>query len=445
MWIDIPINIIQAFFSQKKQILNFWDYKSILPAINQDFIVSLGEGITPCRKSKRLGEGWGINDLYFKDETHNPTNSFKDRAGALLVSHARSLGYEKIICGSNGNQGASIAAYASLEGMKCLNIIPKKIDVGKRAQMIAYDSEIKIMGHLSDVAIQETLKQKYNDYYQATPECNILTLEGQKIISYELIEQISEIDGILIPMGSGGLLVSIWKGFRELEKVGQITQIPKMVGVQTKAYSPIVDKFNNISKKIIKKGWKINSHALGILVKKPYYQDLALKAIQNTNGIAISIPEDLILSATEELASREGIFAEPASALTVAALKSLLEQNLIEKDEKIVCLITGSGLKTPYMLKALSTRAKTAGMGGILSTKLKILSQISLSKEKGIYGSKLKEMMGSISLPAVYQHLKELERKELIIRRKEGKKVFYTITNKGKKILEALETLITLF
>ncbi len=445
LWVKTPKVNVQNFFNQERKFTNFWDFRDIFPEINQDFIVSLGEGITPCKPSKKLGKIWDIKNLYFKDETHNPTNSFKDRAAALLISHARSLDYNKVLCASNGNQGASIAAYASLEGIKCLNLIPEKIDVGKKAQMIAYNSKIKSKGKYSDEAIQEALNPKYKNYYQCTPEYNPLTIEGQKTISYELIHQIGEIDGVIIPMGSGGLLVSIWKGFKELKQSKQISKVPKMIGVQTKTSSPIVNKYNKIKEQITKNNENINSYALGILVKEPFYQDLALKAIKETNGIALAIQENLMLSSAEEFASKEGIFAEPASALTIAALNSLLQEKIIKKDEKIVCLITGSGLKTPYMLEALSSRAKTAGMGGILSTKLKILSQISLSKEKGIYGSKIKELMGTISLPAIYQHLKELEEKELIVRRKEGKNVFYTITNKGKKVLEALETLIALF
>ena len=116
----------------------------------------------------------------------------------------------------------------------------------------------------------------------------------------------------------------------------------------------------------------------------------------------------------------------------------------MKQDDNVVCLITGSGLKAPYVLEALSSKAKTAGMGGILSTKLKILSQISISDKKGIHGTKLKEIIGSVSLPAIYQHLKELESRKLIHRKKEGKKVIYFITEQGKKVLDAMDVLITL-
>lgn len=443
--IDIDVQKVKNVFKEHPQLDHFWDFRKALPDIEDQFIISLGEGGTPCRISKRLGKIWNIKNLYFKDETQNPTNSFKDRAAALLTSHARSLKYHKIICASNGNQGASIAAYASFEGMECINIIPKKIDIGKKAQMIAYNSKIITKGDYVDDAIQETIKPMYEDYYQATPEFNPLTLEAQKIIAYEIYDQVGKIDGIIVPMGSGGLLLSLWKGFKELKDSKLISKIPKMIGVQSKVSSPIVNKLENKTKKsenLTEKDY--DSYALGILVKKPFYQDLALNVIKKTDGVALSIPENLMLTSAEELASNEGIFAEPASALTVAALNSLRQQNKISEDEKIVCMITGSGLKTPHVLEALSSRAKTAGLGGILSTKLKILSQISISHENGIYGKKIREILGGISLAAVYQHLKELEEKELIMRKKKGKSVYYRITNKGEKVLEALETLIAL-
>jgi threonine synthase len=445
LWYKPEITEVKNKFLNLESKNSFWDYSFTFPYINPDFRVTLGEGGTDCRSSKKIGSNWGVKNLYFKDETQNPTNSFKDRAAALLISHARSWDFHKIICASNGNQGASISAYTSLEGMKCVNIIPKEIDVGKKAQMIAYNSEIKEIGITVDESINYILKQKnLKEYYQCTPELNPLTIEAQKTISYEIVNQIKNLDWIIIPMGSGGTLVSLWKGFLELNKCGIIKKIPKLVGVQSQLCSPIVNEFEGKSELTRKKDEFLKSYALGILVKNPIYLKLAIKAIRESNGIALSIPENLVLTSAEKLARNEGIFAEPASALTIAALNTLVQREVVNIDDTVVCLITGSGLKAPYVLEAISSRAKTVGMG-ILSTKLKILTQISLSSTKGIYGSKLKEILGTVSLPAIYQHLKDLEQKELIKRYKSGKNVYYTITEKGKKVLEALDILITLF
>ncbi|MFX0037420.1 MAG: pyridoxal-phosphate dependent enzyme, partial [Candidatus Hermodarchaeota archaeon] len=282
------------------------------------------------------------------------------------------------------------------------------------------------------------------DYYQATPELNPLTLEAQKTIAFEIVNQIKVPDWVIIPMGSGELLVSLWKGFNELKEMKIINYIPKLIGVQSQSSSPIVNEFLNNSKKE-KETLNVSKQiALGILVKKPIYKDLAIKCIKESKGTVIAIPEKLILSSIEELIRTEGIFAEPSSALTLASIQLLDQKQMFEPKDKIVCLITGSGLKAPYILEAISSQAKTTGKGSIIITKLKILSQISLSSIKGITGTDIKEIMGTISLAAIYQHLKELETRKLISRKKEGKNVLYFITDSGKKVLDALDVLITL-
>lgn len=405
----------------------------------------MGEGGTPCKDSEKIGQILGLKNLSFKNETQNPyTNSFKDRVGALLISHARSWDYKRVVCASNGNQGASIAAYASLEGLKCVNIIPKEIDIGKRAQIITYNSELIIKGETVDDTLKYSLDPQYNLYYQCTPEYNPLTIEAQKTISFEIYQQKGVPDWVIVPMGSGELLVSIWKGFSELKEADIINKSPKLIGVQSQASAPIVDNFYEKSQN--KKGYKekINSLALGVLVRDPIFKNLALKYIKKSKGTAIAIPENLILSSIDELIRNEGILAEPASALTLSAVYTLERQGIFNNDDKIICLITGSGLKAPYVLEAISSRTKTAGTGKILSTKLKILSQISLSKDNGIDGTKIREIIGIIKRAAVYQHLKELESKNLIYREKEGKIVLYFITDNGRKVLDALDILITL-
>jgi len=441
LWNRTELTDFQKFFSKISGTFNFWDFKFTLPNIQEDFIVTLGEGGTPCKKSNKIGKILGLNDLYFKDETQNPTSSFKDRVGALLISHARSWNYNRVVCASNGNQGASISAYASLEGMECVNIIPNQIDVGKKAQMIAYDSIIDTKGKTIDDAIEYVLSKKYNNYYQCTPEYNPLTIEAQKTIAFEIYLQTGVPDWIIIPMGSGELLVSLWKGFKELKECNIIKKTPKLIGVQSKLSAPIVDEFMG---KTQQDKQRLNSIALGIFVKKPAFKNLAIKFIKESNGTVVAVDEELILTSIDNLIRNEGIFAEPASALTLAAVEILNSKNLFDHNDLITCLITGSGLKAPYILEAISSQTKTTGKGSFIITKLKILSQISLSSIKGITGTEIKELMGSISLASIYQHLQGLELKGLIARKKEGKNVIYFITASGKKVLDALDILITL-
>ncbi|MBA7500077.1 hypothetical protein ES704_02830 [subsurface metagenome] len=310
--------------------------------------------------------------------------------------------------------------------------------------MIAYNSEIEIWGDLVDDTIIHALEPKYNIYYQSTPEYNPLTIEAQKTIAFEIYLQKGPPDWVLIPMGSGELLVSLWKGFNELKESDIIEQIPRLVGVQSEFSSPIVNDFFGKKQEKLPKQKNSKSHALGVLVKKPLFKELAIRFIKESKGTVIAIPESMILNSIDELIRNEGIFAEPSSALTLAAVHILNKEEKFDSDDKIVCLITGSGLKAPYVLEAISSQTKTTGKGSIIITKLKILSQISLTSIKGISGTKIQELIGNISLAAIYQHLKKLEENSLISRKKEGKIVLYFITNKGKKVLDALDILITL-
>jgi threonine synthase len=439
------IHRIKEYFSKLNKIKNIWDLDFTFPPINKEHHITLGEGGTPCIISKKFGKKLGLEKLYFKDETLNPTNSFKDRAAALLISHAVSLNFKKLVCASNGNQGASIAAYSSFKGMECYNIIPKEIDIGKKAQIIAYKSNIKIIGNTVDDAIDYLLSQNnFSEYYQCTPELNSLTLEAEKTIAYEIINQIRNPDWIIIPMGSGELLVSLWKGFNELKEAEIINTIPKLIGVQSEISAPIVNEYLNQKVLKLQKDKNHKPLALGVFVKRPIYKELAIKSIKDSGGTVIAVPENSILNSIDELIRNEGIFAEPASALTLAALQNLNQKNIFKRDEVIVCLITGSGFKAPYVLEAISTQTTTKGAGSIFITKLKILSQISLTSTKGISGTEIQELMKSITRPAIYQHLKVLEEKGLILRKKEGKNVFYFITDSGKKVLDTLDVLITL-
>ena len=444
LWIKTKIDNYKESFAKIKSKLTFWDFHFTQPKIKIEYRTTMDEGGTPCRKSEKIGDLIGLQNLSFKNEIKNPTNSFKDRVGALLVTHARSWLYEKIICASNGNQGASIAAYCSLEGMKCVNLVPDKIDMGKKAQMIAYNSEILIKGEFINETIKYALDKKYDEYYQGTPMFNPLTIEAQKTISFEIWNQQGVPDWIIIPMGSGELLVSIWKGFFELKQSEIIESIPRLIGVQSSLSSPIVDEFYKTVKSEMEKSEIQKSYALAILDQNPMYKNLAIKFIKESKGTVIAIPEDLIVSSVDELVRSEGIFAEPSSALTIAAVHKLNDQNLFDRKDQIVCLITGSGLKAPYILEAISTQTTTSGKGSIIITKLKILSQISLSSINGISGTKIKNLISSISLAAVYQHLYDLESKGLIYRKKKGKTVLYFISDTGKRILDALDILLML-
>ncbi len=415
-------------------LFNFWRYRKLLPEVEN--VATMGEGGTPLHKAKRLSKKIGVKHVFLKDETRNPTNSFRDRSAALLVSNALDLKYKAVLCATNGNLGASLAAYCAKYGLICHIIVPKLVDMGKLAQMLIYDAIIEEYGEIVDESIERAEKiAKETGWYQATAELNPLVVEAQKTIAYEIAEQLGVPDWMIVSMGSGGTIYSLWKGFKELKKLGKTEFLPKMVGVQAKGCSPIINGFLKGKKRMRKS----STHALAILVKKPLQQKLAVKAIKESKGTAVSVSDQEIFAAEQEIAKLEGIFAEPASSATIAALKKLVNNGTINKKESVACLITGSGLKATDVLQALTKKRKTIGIGLEISTKEKILRILS---EKESYGYEIWKKLGKVmTRPAVYQHLNELEQHGLITSYIKTGRKFFKITERGMRIMQAIEEL----
>jgi threonine synthase len=412
--------------------LGFWRYRQILPPVKH--MVSLGEGATPLHKADRLAKTLGLKDLYLKDETRNPTSSYRDRAAAFLTSNAIDQGFESIVCASNGNMGASLAAYSAKAGLICHVLVPKVVDVGKLAQMIAYDAVIEESGDIVDDSIRKAVGlAKETGWYQATAELNPLVVEAQKTISFEINEQFAVPDWVIVPMGSGGTIYSLWKGFKELKQLGLTNSLPRMAGVQTEWCAPIVSKINA---EPFSKTCGPTTRALAILVGEPLQSDLAIKAIQESNGLALAVSDEEILASELLVAKLEGVFAEPASSAAVAALQKFKTEE-ISGDCSVVCLITGSGLKATDVLQALTKKQKAAGLGLAVSTKQKILK---ILVEKDSYGYDLWKQLGKImTRAAVYQHLNELSDKGLVVGYEENGKKFFRITERGRKVLAAFD------
>jgi threonine synthase len=381
----------------------------------------------------------GLKELYLKDETRNPTHSYRDRAAALLTSDALCSGYKALVCATNGNMGASLAAYCAKAGLICHVVVPKVVDVGKLAQMLAYDAVIREYGSIVDESIRKAnVLAKESGWYQATAELNPLVVEAQKTIAYEICEQQGVPEWVLVPMGSGGTIYSLWKGFKELKKLGLTDTLPKFVGVQPEGCAPIVGELNK-TKAALPNGCSPSTRALAVLVSEPLQVELASKAINESRGFAVTVSDSEILTAELQLAKFEGVFAEPASSATVAALKKLADQKRLTSDNVVTCLITGSGLKATDVLQALTKKQKTAGLGLEISTKEKILCALN---EKDAYGYDLWKQLGKIiTRAAVYQHLNELAGKGLIVSYEKAGKKFFRITEQGKKALEAIENL----
>ena len=431
--LSLPRNSKIKFSGQ----MRFWRYRPLLPPV--EHVISLGEGGTPLHKAERLAKTMGLTDLYLKDETRNPTNSYRDRAAALLTSNAIDLKYDMLICATNGNLGASLAAYSAKAGLICHVIVPKLVDVGKLAQMLAYDAVIEESGEILDDSIRKAeALVKETGWYQATSELNPLAIEAQKTISYEVYEQFSVPEWFIVPMGSGGTIYSIWKGFKELELLGITNSLPKMVGVQPEGCASIVKTLmEGLSK--LTKTLNPSTRALAVLVAEPLQGELAIKALKESNGLALTVSDSEIFAAELQIAKLEGMFAEPASSATIAALKKLVNEGKISEDDNVACLITGSGLKATDVLQGLTKKQKTAVLGLELSTKEKILRILS---KKDTYGYDLWQKLGkTMTRAAIYQHLNELSEKALIVGYEKTGKKFFRITERGKKVLSAIDDL----
>ena len=420
-----------------KGTINFWKYKPVLPPVKK--MITLGEGGTPYWLAERLGEQIGLDHLILKDETRNPTSSFKDRSASLIISDATSKGFGSVVCATSGNHGASLAAYSAMADIRCHLVVPSELDLGKLAQMIAYDAEITEFGNNTEEALEKAVElEEQKGWYQATTELNPLSVEALKTIAYEMAEQGNVPDWVVIAMGSGVTIHAIWKGFIELEQIGLIDQKPKLIGVQAEGCSPIVQAFTNGQDEPVETK-KASTVATAIRNPEPRYGSLALQALRESGGISISVTDEEMIRYGKEIARTEGIFAEPASAATVACLKPLVEDGTINRSERVVSLVTSSGLKTNDIIQSLRHRKKTTGIGSKLATKEALLQHISHGKT---YGYALwKKLDRRMTLGAVYQHLSDLEERELIRSESEGKRRYLLITDKGKRALSAMDEL----
>jgi len=323
-------------------------YSEFLPIFDSEKLVSLGEGGTPLVKCERLGGELGLNNLYAKDETRNPTGVFKDRATVLAITKAREFGRKIVAIASTGNAAASLSAYAAKAGLHCNVFVPESTPFAKVSQSIAYGAKIiQVKGNYDqtyDLAVEAC---KEFDWYNCNPAANPFRTEGKKTIAYEMCEQ-SEWkppDWVIVPVGNGCNLAGIWKGFKEFYAIGFVSEKPRIVGVQPTGSSPVVTAFNG--KKDLFESVSPKTLAGALAIGKPRNFIKAIRGMNESNGLAQSVTDDEILEAQSLLASREGIFGEPGAAAAVAGLIKAVRQGLIDVHDRIYCVITGNGLKDP--------------------------------------------------------------------------------------------------
>ncbi len=316
-------------------------YRSFLPVTPSTPVITLLEGDTPLIPAKYLADRLGVKvQIYFKYEGLNPTASFKDRGMTVAVSKAIERGAKAVLCASTGNTSASAAAYAVRGGLHCAVLIPDgKIALGKLAQALIHGARvIQISGNF-DVALRLAREVCQSHPITLVNSLNPDRLEGQKTAAFEIVDVLGDSPDLhCIPVGNAGNISAYWKGYQEYKAHGRCTRVPRMWGFQASGAAPLV-RGHAIEKP--------ETLATAIRVGNPASWKLATMAIEESGGLVDEVTDEEILEAYRYLASQEGIFAEPASAASIAGLIKQAQKGLLKEGQIIVCTLTGHGLKDP--------------------------------------------------------------------------------------------------
>lgn len=338
---DVP----RETFDCRKDVL--WKYKEFMP-VDETKIVSIDEGGTPFCKCNKLGEELGI-DLFVKVEGSNPTGSFKDRGMSVGMTKAMELGVDTVGCASTGNTSASLAAYAARAGLRAVVLLPSgKVALGKLAQAMFHGAEVFSVNGNFDEALETVTALALEKHLYLLNSINPYRLEGQKSIGFEIVHELGwkSPDRIVLPVGNAGNISAIWKGITEFSNAGYIEDLPMMTGIQAEGAAPIANAFRKNTMDMVPVE-NPETVATAIRIGAPVSSIKALRAIYDSNGYSDTVTDDEILAAQLELARKEGIGVEPASAASIAGVKKLVEEGIIDKGEEVVCVVTGHLLKDP--------------------------------------------------------------------------------------------------
>ena len=348
--LDVKYNFPQitkdTFLNREK---TYWRYFELLPIENKSNIVSIDSGYTPLTKAEKLGKKLGLNNLFIKNDSVNPTFSFKDRPAGVAVSKAKEFGLSAVGCASTGNLASATAAHAAKGGFDCHIFAPCNIEMAKIAQALSYganyvavdgtyDDANRIAAQIGDSKGIGIVNINMRSHY----------VEGSKTLAYEVAEQLDwhVPDQLIVPVGSGAMLNAICKGFEELQTVSLLNDVSNMhmIAAQPHGCSPIVDAFKSNSKEVIPVE-NPDTVAKSLAIGDPGDGRYVLKRLQQYNGFAEEANNKEILDAIIMLAKTEGIFTEPAGGVSVSVLQKMVEQGKIDKNDTVVCYVTGNGLK----------------------------------------------------------------------------------------------------
>ena len=332
-----------------------WRYHEVLPAPASSTIVTLDEGMTPLLPAPRLGARLGVPRLMIKDEGINPTGSFKARGLSVAVTMARTLGARKLAIPSAGNAAGAMAAYAARASLEAHIFMPSDAPASNRAECLVAGAKVTLVrGFLNDCAALVSQCAPDNGWFELTTFKEPYRVEGKKTMAYELVEQLDGAvpDVIVYPTGGGTGLVAMWKAFAEMEALGWIgAQRPRLVSVQAEGCAPLVRAFEAGHQRA--SPWLHPTTLVpGLRAPRLLADVLCLRAIRESGGTAIAVPDEPMFAAQREAGESEGILLCPESGACIAAIRLLLQRHAIDRDERVVVFNTASGLKYVDMMPA---------------------------------------------------------------------------------------------
>jgi threonine synthase len=327
---------------------SIWRWSELMPVEDPAHVVTLGEGGTPLLVAQRLGARAGFSDLRIKDESGNPTGSFKARGLSAAVSKAKELGYTKLALPTAGNAGGAAAAYAARAGMECHVFMPEDTPAAFRIECERYGANVTLVKGLIDdcgrIVAERAAREGWHDVSTLKEPYRV---EGKKTLGYELAEDLGwEVpDAILYPTGGGTGLIGMWKAFDEMEEMGWIGEKrPRMFAVQAEGCAPIPKAFAE-GRETSEKFPNAHTYASGLRVPKPFGDYLILRDLRASGGAAIAVTDDEMRRGCDEIGASEGVFASPEGGAVWAAAKLLRDAEQLDPKERIVLFNTGSGFK----------------------------------------------------------------------------------------------------
>lgn len=349
--LDVLYDYEEAARTMTKESLSgrersLWRYEEILPIVDKGSIPHLAVGWTPLYECPAVAEEYGVREFRVKDDGRNPTGSLKDRASAVGVARAIDINQRTIACASTGNAASSLSGFAAVGGLRSFIFVPEKAPVAKVTQLLVYGATVVLVkGDYADVFNLATAAIKKYGWYNRNCAINPYLVEGKKTCALEIAEQTGWDlpDRVFISVGDGCCIGGLYKGFSDLLRMGLISRMPKIVGVQAQGAKPIYDAFKNKAERVA--FGPADTVADSISVGAPRNWAKALRAVRSSEGDMVTVSDEEILSAIPELARKTGVFGEPAGAAAFAGFRKMAKEGLLGRGERVAVVVTGNGLK----------------------------------------------------------------------------------------------------